>query len=104
MTSCSKCGATVPPTANFFGACGAPVTATIQAAASYAPEPLEYTIQGDNLQIVRINLRSGQEVYAEAGKMVYKTPNVNWDTRMTGNTLGEIIGGVVTMLVRWVAF
>lgn len=59
------------------------------------PEALEYTIQGDNLQIARVTLRSGQEVYAEAGKMVYKTPNVNWDTRMTGNTFGEKLLGAL---------
>jgi uncharacterized protein (TIGR00266 family) len=99
MTSCSKCGATVPPTANFCGGCGTPVTATVQAAVSYAPEPLEYTIQGDNLQIARVTLRSGQEVYAEAGKMVYKTANVNWDTRMTGNTLGEKLLGALRRTV-----
>jgi hypothetical protein len=33
---------------------------------------LDYTIQG------------GQEVYAEAGKIVYETPNVQWDTRLSG--------------------
>ncbi|HVW07935.1 MAG TPA: TIGR00266 family protein, partial [Bryobacteraceae bacterium] len=59
------------------------------------PDPLEYVIQGDNLQIARVTLRSGQEVYAEAGKMVYKTPNVNWDTRMTGNSLGEKLLGAL---------
>jgi uncharacterized protein (TIGR00266 family) len=63
------------------------------------PEPLDYTIQGDNLQIARVKLRSGQEVYAEAGKMVYKTPNVNWDTRMTGNTIGEKLLGALRRTV-----
>ncbi len=52
-------------------------------------EPLDYTIQGDNLQIVRLRLKPGQEVYADAGRMVYKTANVQWDTRMTGTSLGE---------------
>jgi uncharacterized protein (TIGR00266 family) len=56
-------------------------------------ERLEYTIAGDNLQIARVRLKSGQEVYAEAGKMVYKTANVAWDTRMTGATLGEKLLG-----------
>ena len=99
MTSCSKCGAPVPPTANFCGACGTAVTAIAQAAAAYTPEPLEYVIQGDNLQIARVSLRSGQEVYAEAGKMVYKTSNVNWDTRMTGSTLGEKLLGALRRTV-----
>lgn len=57
--------------------------------------PLDFTIQGDNLQIARVKLQPGQEVYAEAGKMIYKTPNVSWETRMSGNTIGEKIWGAV---------
>jgi uncharacterized protein (TIGR00266 family) len=57
--------------------------------------PLEYTIHGDNLQIVRIRLQPGQEVYAEAGKMVYKQASISWETRMTGDTLGQKIWGAL---------
>ncbi len=65
------------------------------AAAAVAPvvEPLDYTIEGSNLQIARLRLKPGQEVYADAGRMVYKTANVQWDTRMTGNSLGEKVMG-----------
>ncbi|SPE39294.1 conserved hypothetical protein [Candidatus Sulfopaludibacter sp. SbA3] len=59
------------------------------AAAAPAVEPLDYSVEGDNLQIARVRLKPGQEVYADAGRMVYKTANVQWDTRMTGSTLGE---------------
>ena len=62
-------------------------------------EPLEYTIQGDNLQVVRVRLKPGQEVYAEAGKMVYKTPNVQWETKMTGDSLGQKIWGALKRTV-----
>ncbi len=64
---------------------------------SYQPlsQKLDYTIQGDNLQVARVRLKAGQEVYAEAGKMLYKTPNVQWETRMSGNSLGEKIWGAV---------
>ena len=58
-------------------------------------EPLEYAIQGDNLQIARVYLKPDQEVYAEAGKMVYKTANVAWETRMSGETLGEKLMGAL---------
>jgi uncharacterized protein (TIGR00266 family) len=62
----------------------------------YAPvPPLDYTVQGDNLQVARIRLRVGQEIFAEAGKMLYKTPQVQWETRMSGNTLGEKLWGAV---------
>ncbi len=64
-----------------------------------AIDPLDYTIQGDNLQVARVRLRSGQEVYAEAGKMVYKTGNVAWETRMSGNTLGEKLLGALRRTV-----
>jgi len=56
---------------------------------------LEYTIQGDNLQVIRIQLQPGQELFAEAGKMLYKQPQVSWDTRMTGETLGDKLWGAV---------
>jgi uncharacterized protein (TIGR00266 family) len=58
-------------------------------------EPLEYTIQGDNLQVTRIRLKPGQEVYAEAGKMVYKSASVQWDSRMSGESIGDKIWGAV---------
>jgi uncharacterized protein (TIGR00266 family) len=57
--------------------------------------PLDYTIQGDNLQVARVKLKPGQEIFAEAGKMLYKTPNVQWETRMQGDTLGQKIWGAV---------
>jgi uncharacterized protein (AIM24 family) len=57
----------------------------IAAAPAAAPEPLDYTIQGENLQVVRIRLKPGQELFAEAGKMVYKFPEVQWETKANGN-------------------
>ncbi len=56
---------------------------------------LNYEIQGSNLQIARLHLLPGQEIYAEAGKMIYKTPGVQWDTRMSGQTLGAKIWGAI---------
>jgi len=75
-------------------AAGAPA-----AAAPVSTEPLDYTVEGDNLQVVRIRLKPGQEIYAEAGKMVYKTANVSWETKMTGNTLGQKIWGALRRTV-----
>lgn len=73
---------------------GTPST-TITTTGLTAQEPLHYDIQGDNLQIIRCHLKAGQEVYAEAGKMVYKTSNVAWETKMQGNSLGSKIWGAV---------
>jgi uncharacterized protein (TIGR00266 family) len=74
-------------------------TAAAAAAAVPAVERLEYTVQGDNLQVARVRLKPGQEVYAEAGRMVYKTANVQWDTRMSGETLGEKLMGALRRTV-----
>ena len=95
MTYCSRCGAPLAPNAQFCTSCGTPVST----AAPNASVPLDYTIQGDNLQIARVRLKNAQEVYAEAGKMVYKTPNVQWDTRMSGATLGEKLMGALRRTV-----
>src|SRR5260370_37457138 len=57
--------------------------------------PLDYTMQGDNLQIARVRLKVGQEIYAEAGKMVYKSPNISWETRMSGDSIGQKIWGAI---------
>lgn len=56
---------------------------------------LDYEIYGDNLQVARIHMKPGQELYAEAGKMVYKQTPIDWDTRMSGNTMGEKIWGAL---------
>jgi uncharacterized protein (TIGR00266 family) len=74
-----------------MGAAGAPGSA-------YTPPavmPLKYDIEGHNLQIARVHMQPGQEIYAEAGKMIYKTATVDWTTRMTGQSIGEKIFGAI---------
>jgi uncharacterized protein (TIGR00266 family) len=95
MPFCTNCGAQYDEDARFCRGCGRPLGAAVQAPAQPAPEPLDYTIQGDNLQVARIRLKPGQEVYAEAGKMVYKFPSIQWETRMTGDTLGAKLWGAL---------
>jgi uncharacterized protein (TIGR00266 family) len=98
MAFCTKCGNQLADAARFCNSCGQPMGAPGTAPAPppvQVVEPLDYTIQGDNLQVVRVRLKNGQQVYAEAGKMVYKTANVAWETRMTGNTLGEKLMGAL---------
>jgi uncharacterized protein (TIGR00266 family) len=97
MPFCTNCGSYLTDDSRFCAGCGKGVGGGggPAAAAQPAPEPLDYTIQGDNLQVVRIRLKPGQEVYAEAGKMVYKFPEVQWDSRMTGESLGDKIWGAV---------
>lgn len=91
----------MPDEARFCGACGHVIGAAAGAATAGSwnsgpvVEALDYTIQGDNLQVARVRLKPGQEVYAEAGKMLYKTPNVTWETRMQGDSIGQKIWGAV---------
>lgn len=98
MPFCTNCGTRLDDDSRFCSGCGTPLAGGPPAAAAVpqlAPEPLDYTIQGDNLQVVRIRLKPGQEIYAEAGKMVYKYPAVEWQSRMTGESLGDKIWGAV---------
>lgn len=97
MAFCPNCGTQVPESARFCGSCGNALAGTpaVAPAIALAPEPLDYVIQGDNLQVARVRLKPGQEVYAEAGKMVYKTANVQWQSQMSGATLGEKLMGAL---------
>jgi len=96
MAFCVNCGSQLPDGGRFCTNCGTPLNAA-PGGSSQPPtvEPLDYTIQGDNLQVIRIRLQPGQELYAEAGKMVYKQPQVAWETRMSGETLGEKLLGAL---------
>src|SRR5262245_51859052 len=102
MAFCVNCGSQLSEEARFCPNCGQPAGAA--GAESSTPrttviQPLDFTIQGDNLQVARIRLKPGQEIYAEAGKMVYKTANVHWETRMSGGTLGEKLLGALKRTV-----
>lgn len=97
MTFCTHCGSSLADAARFCTACGHPVGGSPAPAPAPAPavSPLDYTIQGDNLQIARLKLKPGQEIYAEAGRMIYKQPQVVWETRMSGTTIGEKVWGAL---------
>jgi uncharacterized protein (TIGR00266 family) len=97
MAFCVNCGSQLPDTGRFCVHCGTPLNAASGGSSLPPPvhQPLDYTIQGDNLQVIRIRLQPGQELYAEAGKMVYKQPQVSWETRMSGETLGDKLLGAL---------
>lgn len=95
MAFCTNCGAALSNDARFCPTCGQAVGGAPASAPAYQVPKLEYNIQGQNLQVARVALKAGQEVYAEAGKMIYKTPNVQWETRMSGSSIGEKIWGAV---------
>jgi uncharacterized protein (TIGR00266 family) len=98
MAFCTNCGTQVPDTSRFCVNCGQPIGGGV-ANAAYPPPvsivPLKYDIEGHNLQIARVQLEPGQEIYAEAGKMIYKSANVDWATRMTGQNIGDKILGAI---------
>jgi len=99
MPFCTNCGGQIGADTRFCSNCGSPLSGAADppapVVAALPPLPLEYTVHGDNLQVVRIRLKPGQEIYAEAGKMVYKTANIHWESRMTGESLGARIWGAL---------
>lgn len=95
MPFCTNCGAQYAENAKFCSGCGQPTGGSVTVAPPAPSLPLEYEIQGDNLQVARIHLQPGQEVYAEAGKMVYKSASVQWETKMGGKSLGDKLWGAV---------
>jgi len=97
MAFCSNCGNAIAEEARFCPRCGQPFGLALPA--TQAVMPLDYQIQGDNLQVVRIKLQPGQELFAEAGKMLYKTPSIQWETRMSGGSIGEKLWGALKRTV-----
>ena len=100
MAFCVNCGGSLADNARFCTSCGQPAGVPGPIPGNVPSPPpavaaLDYTIQGDNLQVIRIKLKPGQELYAEAGKMIYKQPQVIWETRMSGTSIGEKIWGAL---------
>jgi uncharacterized protein (TIGR00266 family) len=99
MPFCTQCGADIAGAASFCPGCGKPTGGAAPGQAAYAAAavatPLKYDIHGDNLQVARVHMQQGQELYAEGGKMVYKTPSIQWETRMSGTSLGEKLWGAL---------
>ena len=99
MAFCTNCGTQLSENAKFCLNCGQPAGGGATGVAYHPPappvEPVRYDIEGHNLQIARVHLQPGQEIYAEAGKMIYKSANVDWQTRMTGQSLGQKFLGAV---------
>lgn len=101
---CTNCGKPLAVANKFCPYCGVEVIGSnaVQqvSQSSQFYEPIQYKIEGDNLQILRIRLRGEQELYAEAGKMVYKTSNVSMETKVGGKTLGDkVIGALKRKIV-----
>jgi uncharacterized protein (TIGR00266 family) len=51
---------------------------------------MQYTIVGDNLQMVTITLENGERICAEAGAMVNMSGNMQMHTNMKGGLLGGL--------------
>ncbi|MDX1981235.1 MAG: TIGR00266 family protein [Bryobacteraceae bacterium] len=95
MAFCTSCGNQVADQVRFCPNCGSSIGALQTQTFAPVTTPLDYTIQGDNLQVVRIRLMPGQELFAEAGKMLYKTSSVQWETKMSGQSIGEKLLGAL---------
>lgn len=51
---------------------------------------MQYSIVGDNLQMVTISLENGERICAEAGAMVNMSGNIRMHTNMKGGLLGGL--------------
>jgi len=54
---------------------------------------MEYTIKGDNLQLLEVQLQKGESMYTESGGMSWMSPNISMDT----NTQGGFMKGIGRM-------
>ena len=48
---------------------------------------MDYVISGDVMQALQINLRAGEEVFAEAGSMLYMGPGIELQAKMQGGVM-----------------
>jgi len=60
---------------------------------------MKYEIIGNNLQFVKIYLSEGEEVYAEAGKMMFKSPNVDMESKLVGGSKDSKLKGVLSRVI-----
>ena len=60
---------------------------------------MKYEIIGSNLQFVKVYLSVGEEIYAEGGKMMFKSQNMNMESKIVGDTRNDKLKGVFTRVV-----
>jgi len=61
---------------------------------------MKYEIIGNNLQFVKIYLSEGEEIYAEAGKMMFKSANMDMESKLAGgNKENSPLKGVLSRMV-----
>ncbi|HEX7829723.1 MAG TPA: TIGR00266 family protein, partial [Thermoanaerobaculia bacterium] len=48
---------------------------------------MDYTVSGDVMQALQITLRNGEEVFAEAGSMLYMGPGIELQAKMQGGVM-----------------
>ncbi|MFP4169654.1 MAG: TIGR00266 family protein [Methanomassiliicoccales archaeon] len=51
---------------------------------------MKYSITGDNLQVVNIEISPGESIFGEAGTMIYMSGNVSMDSKMRGGLMGGL--------------
>jgi uncharacterized protein (TIGR00266 family) len=51
---------------------------------------MDYKIIGDDMQALQLSLQQGEEVYAEAGSMLYMSDGIHLDAQMRGGILGGL--------------
>jgi len=65
---------------------------------------MKYTITGDNLQFVNVELNDGETIFSRAGAMVYMTGNVTMEAKMEGGLFKGIkrsFSGATLFLIKY---
>ncbi|MGB9678023.1 MAG: TIGR00266 family protein [Candidatus Ratteibacteria bacterium] len=57
---------------------------------------MKFEIIGSNLQFVKVYILPGEEIYAEAGKMMFKSDNVIMETKITNQSTKDLLKDVLT--------
>jgi len=80
---CTKCGSKLPDGTMFCSNCGASLSGGGVPAAQIPRKPadeIDYTLYGDDMQLVEIELDPGESVLAEAGAMTYIEKDIKMET------------------------
>ena len=80
---CTNCGSSLPEGSKFCTNCGSKLQGDIVLESmkfKKAADEIEYTLYGDDMQLVEVTLDPGESVISEAGAMTYMNSDITMET------------------------
>ena len=80
---CTNCGSSLPEGSKFCTNCGSKLQGDIVLESmkfKKAADEIEYTLHGDDMQLVEITLDPGESVISESGAMTYMNADITMET------------------------